>query len=130
MNGAFSWGLEECAEGDKVVVESVRVRITNILYPPRGDRMSIMGSTHKHRKQVLDRLSRIEGHIRGIKKMVEEDRDCPDLLHQIAAVKAALNKTGELILEDHIESCLVDAVNQGSTEEYVKELKEAISKLL
>ena len=89
-----------------------------------------MGSAHKHRKKVIDRLSRIEGHIRGIKKMVEEDRDCPDLLHQLAAVKAALNKTGELILEDHIESCLVDAIKDGSTEEYVKELKEAISKLI
>ncbi len=89
-----------------------------------------MGSTHKHRKKVIDRLSRIEGHIRGIKKMVEEDRDCPDLLHQIAAVKAALNKTGELILEDHIESCLIDAVKQGSTEEYVQNLKEAITKLI
>jgi DNA-binding FrmR family transcriptional regulator len=89
-----------------------------------------MGSTHKHRKKVVDRLSRIEGHIRGIKKMVEEDRDCPELLHQIAAVKAALNKTGELILEDHIESCLIDAVRQGSTEEYVKNLKEAITKLI
>jgi DNA-binding FrmR family transcriptional regulator len=88
-----------------------------------------MGSTHRHRKKVIDRLSRIEGHIRGIKKMVEDDRDCPDLLHQIAAVKAALKKTGELILEDHIESCLVDAVKEGSTEEYVKNLKEAISKL-
>lgn len=89
-----------------------------------------MGSTHKHRKKVVNRLSRIEGHIRGIKKMVEEDRDCPELLHQIAAVKAALNKTGELILEDHIESCLIDAVRQGSTEEYVKNLKEAITKLI
>ncbi len=89
-----------------------------------------MGFTHKHRKKVVDRLSRIEGHIRGIKKMVEEDRDCPELLHQIAAVKAALNKTGELILEDHIESCLIDAVRQGSTEEYVKNLKEAITKLI
>ena len=89
-----------------------------------------MGSTHKHRKKVVDRLSRIEGHIRGIKKMVEEDRDCPELLHQIAAVKAALNKTGELILEDHIESCLIDAVRQGSTDEYVKNLKEAITKLI
>ncbi len=89
-----------------------------------------MGSTHKHRKKVVDRLSRIEGHIRGIKKMVEEDRDCPELLHQIAAVKAALNKTGELILEDHIESCLIDAVRQGSTEEYVENLKEAITKLI
>ena len=89
-----------------------------------------MGSTHKHRKKVIDRLSRIEGHIRGIKKMVEEDRDCPDLLHQLAAVKAAINKTGELILEDHIESCLVDAVKEGSTEVYVKDLREAISKLV
>ena len=89
-----------------------------------------MGSTHKHRKKVIDRLSRIEGHVKGIKKMVEDDRDCPDLLHQIAAVKAALNKTGELILEDHIESCMIDAVNEGTTEEYVKDLKEAISKLI
>lgn len=89
-----------------------------------------MGSEHKHRKKVMDRLSRIEGHIRGIKKMVEEDRDCPDLLHQLAAVKAAINKTGELILEDHIESCLMDAVNEGTTETYVKELKDAISKLV
>ena len=89
-----------------------------------------MGSIHKQRKKVIDRLSRIEGHIRGIKKMVEENRDCPELLHQIAAVKAALNKTGGIILEDHIESCLIDAVNRGSTEEYVKDLKESISKLI
>jgi DNA-binding FrmR family transcriptional regulator len=89
-----------------------------------------MGSTHKHRKKVIDRLSRIEGHVKGIKKMVEEDRDCPDLLHQIAAVKAAINKTGELILEDHIESCMLDAVNEGTTEQYVKDLKAAISKLI
>ena len=89
-----------------------------------------MGSTHKHRKKVIDRLSRIEGHIRGIKKMVEEDRDCPDLLHQLAAVKAAINKTSELILEDHIQSCLIDAVNEGLTDEYVKDLMEAVSKLV
>jgi DNA-binding FrmR family transcriptional regulator len=89
-----------------------------------------MGSTHKHRKKVIDRLSRIEGHVRGIKKMVEEDRDCPDLLHQLAAVKAAINKTSELILEDHIQSCLIDAVNEGTTEESVKELMAAVSKLV
>lgn len=89
-----------------------------------------MGSTHKHRKKVIDRLSRIEGHVRGVKKMVEEDRDCPDLLHQLAAVKAAINKTSELILEDHIQSCLIDAVDQGTTEESVKELMKAVSKLV
>ena len=89
-----------------------------------------MVSAHKHRKKVIDRLSRIEGHIRGIKKMVEEGRDCPDLLHQLGAVKAAINRTGELILEDHIESCLIDAVNEGDSEEYVKELMDAVAKLI
>ena len=92
--------------------------------------MSAMVSTHKHRKKVIDRLSRIEGHLRGIKKMVEEDRDCPELLHQIAAIKAAINKVGVLILEDHIESCMVDAVREGSVEDYVEELKAAIEKLI
>ncbi len=92
--------------------------------------MNAMVSTHKHRKKVLDRLSRIEGHLRGVRKMVEEDRDCPELLHQIAAIKAAINKVGELILEDHIESCIVDAVREGSVEDYVEELKAAIEKLI
>ncbi len=92
--------------------------------------MNEMGSTHKHRKKVIDRLSRIEGHLRGVKKMVEEDRDCPELLHQIAAIKAAVNKVGELILEDHIESCMVDAVKEGSVEDYVEQLKAAIGKLI
>jgi DNA-binding FrmR family transcriptional regulator len=62
--------------------------------------------------------------------MVEEDRDCPELLHQIAAIKAAVNKVGELILEDHIESCMVDAVKEGSVEDYVEQLKAAIGKLI
>ncbi len=92
--------------------------------------MNAMGSTHGHRKKVIDRLSRIEGHIRGVKKMIEDDRDCPDLLHQIAAIKAAINKVGVLILEDHIESCMVDAVREGSVEDYVEELKAAIAKLI
>jgi DNA-binding FrmR family transcriptional regulator len=89
-----------------------------------------MVAYHKHRKKVIDRLSRIEGHLRGVKKMVEEDRDCPELLHQIAAIKAAINKVGVLILEDHIESCMVDAVREGSVEDYVEELKAAIEKLI
>ncbi len=53
-----------------------------------------MESHHKPRKDVRDRLSRIEGHVRGIIKMIDEDRTCPDLLIQIAAVRAALNKAG------------------------------------
>jgi DNA-binding FrmR family transcriptional regulator len=89
-----------------------------------------MGSTHKKRKQVLDRLSRIEGHVRGVRKMVEEDRGCPEILQQISATKAAILKVGELVLEDHIESCLVDAVEQGSVAEYLDEVKQAVGALI
>lgn len=83
---------------------------------------------HKHRKDVLDRLSRIDGHICGIRKMVEEDRDCSELLIQIAAVRAALNKVSKVLLEDHLETCLVDAEKAGEHEKYFSELKEALSK--
>ncbi len=89
-----------------------------------------MSAQHKHRDQVLIRLNRIEGHIKGIKKMVNEDRDCTDLLHQLAAVKASVEKLSQLILEDHIESCLLDAVKSGKTDTYVADLKNAISKLV
>lgn len=87
-----------------------------------------MTSMHKRRKEVLDRLSRIEGHVRGIKKMIEEDRGCPDLLLQIAAVRAALAKVGLIVLEDHMETCLVEAARVGEAQTYLSEFKEALSK--
>ena len=64
--------------------------------------------THRHRqsKAITNRLSRIEGHVRSIKTMVDDDRDCSDILIQIAAVRSAINKVGRLVLEDHLESCL------------------------
>lgn len=85
---------------------------------------------HRMRKDVQDRLSRIEGHIGGIKKMVEEDRDCTELLLQISAVRAALDKVGKILLEDHLESCLVEAVKSGEYEERLRDLKDALAKYL
>ena len=61
---------------------------------------------HKQTKAVINRLSRIEGHIRSIKTMLEEGRDCAEILIQISAVQAAINRTGKAVLEDHLESCL------------------------
>ncbi len=87
-----------------------------------------MESAHKRRKEVLDRLSRIEGHVRGLRKMVEKDQSCPDMLIQIAAVRAALNKVARIILEDHIETCMKEAVKAEETDRYLHELKEALSK--
>jgi DNA-binding FrmR family transcriptional regulator len=85
---------------------------------------------HKRRKEVSDRLAKIEGHVRGVKNMVETDKPCPDILLQIIAIRAALNKVSKLILEDHVESCLKEAATSGETEHYIEELKEALSKLI
>jgi CsoR family transcriptional regulator, copper-sensing transcriptional repressor len=69
-------------------------------------------NNHKQRKNVINRLSRIEGHIRGVKQMAIDERDCPDILLQIAAIRKALDNTAKLILTDHMETCLVDAVDR------------------
>ena len=85
---------------------------------------------HKRRKEVLDRLARIEGHVRGLRKMVAEDKSCPEILLQVAAVRAALNKVSRIVLEDHMETCMKEAASSGDTEQHIEELKEALSKLI
>lgn len=85
---------------------------------------------HRHTKQALDRLARIEGHVRSIRSMIEADRDCPDVLIQIAAVRSALQAVGRLMLEDHFETCIVAAVQEGRHEEAVEEFREAFTKLV
>lgn len=87
-------------------------------------------ATHKRHKEVLDRLSRIEGHVRGLRKMVEDDKDCPDVLIQVAAVRAALNQVGLILLEDHIENCVLEAAKEGSGEQAVENLKNALTKFI
>jgi len=87
-------------------------------------------SQHRQRKNVRDRLVRAEGHLHGVIKMIDEGKECPDILIQIAAVKAALTKAGGVILEDHIEHCLVEAVKSGDVEPQLEELKAALQKLL
>ncbi len=70
------------------------------------EKNEINGHHHKKTKAVINRLSRIEGHVRSIKDMVQNDRECTEVLIQIAAVRSAINKVGKVVLEDHIESCL------------------------
>ena len=85
--------------------------------------------SHEHTKAVLNRLSRAIGHLESIKKMVENGRDCSEVLIQLSAVKSAINNTGKVILKEHIEHCLVDAVECGDMES-VKELAEAIDRFM
>ena len=92
----------------------------------------ITGPAHQHQqtKAVINRLSRIEGHVRAIKRMVEENQDCPDVLIQLAAVKSAIQKTAQIVLEDHIESCLLQAASKGQADEEWVSLKEALHKYI
>ena len=70
---------------------------------------------HHNTRQVLNRLSRAIGHLQAVYTMVEEGQDCTKVLIQLAAVKSAINNTGKVILKDHLQHCLVQAVQQGDT---------------
>lgn len=89
------------------------------------------GHVHSHAqtKAVLNRLSRAIGHLESIKRMVEDGRDCSEVLIQLSAVKSAINNTGKIILQDHIEHCIVDAVEHGD-QNAIKELERAIDQFM
>ena len=75
---------------------------------------------------VTQRLKKIEGQIRGIIKMIENDKPCEDILVQIGAAKAILHKTGQIVLEGHLHHCVLDAVKAGDEEDVLKRLTAAI----
>ena len=84
---------------------------------------------HENTKAVLNRLSRAIGHLESIKRMVEDGRDCSEVLIQLSAVKSAINNTGKVILEDHIKHCLVEAIESGDMET-IEELNKAIDRFI
>jgi len=81
-------------------------------------------------RRVVNRLSRIEGHIRGIKMMVQESRACPDVLIQLAAVRGALDRVSRMILDEHLTECVARAAREGKIEEEIEELKAALDRFL
>ncbi len=85
---------------------------------------------HPQREKVLKRLARIEGHVRGVKRMVEEDTPCPDVLVQLAAIRAALNAAGRLILEDHMRGCMMKAAREGDFDEAFRDLKRSLDQFI
>ncbi len=84
---------------------------------------------HENTKKVINRLSRAEGHLRKVKSMVESGVDCSEVLIQLSAVIAALNSTGRVILEDHIDHCIVDAVRSGD-QQSIEDLKKALDRFM
>lgn len=85
--------------------------------------------THQNTKAVINRLSRAIGHLEKVRSMVENGEDCSEVLIQLSAVKAAINNTGKLILKDHIEHCIVDAIACGDLEA-VEDLTKAIDQFV
>lgn len=81
-------------------------------------------------RRIVNRLSRMEGHIRGIKTMVQESRPCPDVLVQIAAVRGALDKVARMILDEHLTECIARAAKEGNIEVEIEELKAALDRFL
>lgn len=84
---------------------------------------------HENTKAVLNRLSRAIGHLQSVRKMVEDGRDCSEVLIQIAAVRSAINNVGKVILQDHIQHCIVDAVEHDDREA-IDALCQAIDKFV
>lgn len=85
--------------------------------------------SHENTKAVLNRLSRAIGHLQSVKRMIEDGRDCSEVLVQIAAVRSAIDNTGKLILQDHLKHCIVEAAAEGD-HQAIEDLCKAIEKYM
>ncbi len=84
---------------------------------------------HKEKKAVINRVSRIIGHMNAVKRMVEDDRDCSEVLIQLSAIDSAIKSVSRVILKDHISTCIVEAAKKGDTNAF-EELNRAIDKFV
>lgn len=85
--------------------------------------------TDEETKQLMNRLNRIEGQIRGIKGMIEKDAYCTDIINQVAAATAALNSFNKVLLSNHIKTCVTDDIKAGKTDT-VDDLLNTLQKLM
>jgi DNA-binding FrmR family transcriptional regulator len=97
--------------------------------------MATSSTSNKHgysatKDQLLTRLRRIEGQVRGVQRMVEDDRYCIDVVTQISAVQAALDKVALGLLDDHARHCVIDGRAEGSPEELTDELMAAVGRFM
>jgi len=95
-----------------------------------ADHSTFRHSYSKDRAQLVRRLSRIEGQVRGIARMVERDEYCVDILQQTAALRAAVDAISILILEDHVQGCVRTAAEQGDADRYVDEVIDVVRRTL
>lgn len=84
---------------------------------------------HEHTKAVLNRMSRAIGHMNAVKKMIEDGRDCSDVLIQLSAIKAEISNVSKVILKDHLDHCIAEAI-RNSDDKAIDKMKGAIDKLI
>jgi len=97
---------------------------------PAPDADHFRHSYSKDKAKLVRRLSRIEGQVRGIARMIEREEYCVDILQQTAALRAALDSVGIMILEDHVRGCVRTAAERGESEEYVDEVVDVVRRAL
>lgn len=84
-------------------------------------------SQHHDVKKLCQRISRVEGQLGGIRKMLESDKPCDEIIIQLNSAKAALQKISQIVLEDHLEHCVLDALREGKGEVQTESLKRALN---
>ncbi len=94
------------------------------------EKKPVVPRTEDEREKLLSRLKKIEGQVRGLQKMVEEERYCIDILVQVSAVNAAIKKVGMQVLKRHTTYCVADAVKKDDSEESIDELMKTIELFL
>ncbi len=108
----------------------LRIAIKEVIpvnhYEDNNINKKMVPRTEKEIESIINRLKRIEGQVRGVQKMVEENRYCIDILVQISAINAALKKVGFNLLERHANHCVSKAIREGNGEESIRELMDVI----
>lgn len=84
----------------------------------------------RDKDSLLARLKRIEGQARGVQRMVEEGRYCVEIVQQLSAVSAAVNEVALIVLQNHIEGCVADAIREGAGEERIQELMDVLRRAM
>ena len=95
-----------------------------------GDEPTFRHSYTRDRAQLLRRLSRIEGQVRGIGRMIEREEYCVDILQQTAALRAAIDAVSIMVLEDHVQGCVRTAAERGEADQYVDEVLDVVRRTL
>lgn len=121
---------------EKSLPSSQQAEHTHHHHEPTEDQPGTEKSAHPHvhsqesLRKIVNRLSRIEGHIRGVKTMVQQNSPCPDVLLQIAAVRGALDKVARIVLDEHLTECIARASENGNINVEIEELKAALDRFL